>query len=134
VVPVARWLDNELWKILETATGLTIPRQAGGREWDCVLPVPVEGREDRNFQEWVVRHPVRLGGFGLRSLEETAGPAFLAALEQAIPAMSGVRGVCRMLEGVFGGADCFGEDAPEESRWRVMLQSGCQEGQELRTL
>ena len=99
-----------------------------------MLPVPVEGRGGRTFQEWVVRHPVRLGGFGLRSLEETAGPAFLGALEQAIPALSGERGICTMLEGVFGGDYCFGEDAPEESRWRVMLQSGCQEGQELRTL
>ena len=39
-----------------------------------------------------------------------------------------------MLEEVFGGADCFGEDAPEESRWRVILESGCQEGEELRAL
>jgi hypothetical protein len=63
VAPVARWLDSELWKTLETATGLSIPREAEGREWDCVLPVLVLGRRDRSFQEWVVRLSIRLRGF-----------------------------------------------------------------------
>ena len=31
-----------------------------------------------------------------------------------------------------GGEECFGEDAPAVSRWRVMLESGCREGDELR--
>ena len=41
VAPVARWLDEELWKILETSFGFHIPKEAEGKEWDCVLPVPV---------------------------------------------------------------------------------------------
>ena len=31
-----------------------------------------------------------------------------------------------------GGQDCFGEDAPPDLRWRVMLESGSREGEELR--
>ena len=59
VAPVARWLDDELWKILETAFGFHIPRRAEGNEWDCVLPVPVQGRADKIYQEWMARLPVR---------------------------------------------------------------------------
>jgi hypothetical protein len=81
VGPVAAWLDKQLWHILETATGLTIPRTASGLEGECVLPVPVAGRDGRTFQELVVRAPVRLGGFGLCSHADTAGLAFLGALE-----------------------------------------------------
>ena len=33
-----------------------------------------------------------------------------------------------------GGLECFGQDAPEDSRWRVLLQSGCREGEELRSV
>ena len=31
-----------------------------------------------------------------------------------------------------GGQDCFGEDAPLDMRWRIMLESGSREGEELR--
>ena len=85
VKPVAEWLDEQLWKILETATGLSIPRGATNATWNCQLPMPVAGRSDLSFQQWVVRQPVRLGGFGLRSQRDTVGPAFIGALEQAIP-------------------------------------------------
>ena len=81
VEPVAAWLDTELWRIFESATGLTIPRFATANEWSCTLPIPVVGRGDHSFQEWVVRQPVRMGGFGFRSLVDTAGVAFLGALE-----------------------------------------------------
>ena len=130
-INLARWLDSRLWVILETATGLLIPRQDQGLGWECVLPIPVQGRGGRSFQEWVVRLPVRLGGFGLRSLEETAGVAFLGALEQSVPSFPGPQGICPALEQEMGGLDCFGEGAPEETRWAVMLRSGCREGVEL---
>ena len=52
--------------------------------WNYVLNIPVEGRSNRSFQDWVVRQPVRLGGFGFRSLLDTVGPAFIGALEQAL--------------------------------------------------
>ena len=132
VEPVARWLDSQLWTILETATGLTIPRAASAESWNCVLPVPVVGRQGRTFQESVVRQPVRLGGFGFRSLEDTAGPAFLGALEQSIPSFFGEGGICPQVSGVLGGEESYGDDAPETTRWRVMLNSGCREGEELR--
>ena len=42
-VTVARWLDSKLWQVLESATDLHIPQHHEGKEWDCVLPVPVVG-------------------------------------------------------------------------------------------
>ena len=131
VEPIATWLDSELWKILEAATGLSIPRTTTNTAWDCVLPVPVAGREARSFQDWVVRLPVKLGGFGFRSMKDTASLAFIGALEQAIPAFQGERGVCPQLADLLGGQECFGEDAVG-NRWRVMLGSGSREGNELR--
>ena len=44
VKPVAEWLDEQLWKILETATGLSCG--ATNATWNCVLPMPVDGRSD----------------------------------------------------------------------------------------
>ena len=132
VAPVARWLDCKLWAILETATGLSIPRQDCGRDWECVLPVPVQGRGGYSFQEWVVRQPVRLGGFGFRSLEETAGVAFLGALEQSVPSFPGFLGICPLLEQEMGGMNSYGEEAAQDTRWTVLLGSGCREGLELR--
>ena len=98
VAPVARWLDSSLWIILESAKGLSIPQQEEGRGWECVLPVPVEGRDGQTFQEWVVWHPVRLGGFGFCSLEDMTRVAFLGALEQAVPSFPGPEGICPLLE------------------------------------
>ena len=131
VKPVAAWLDSEIWKVLESATGLTIPRGPTDDHWSCVLPVPVVGREGRSFQEWVVRQPVRFGGFGLQSLEDTANIAFIGALEQAIPAFTKI---CPQLSNVFGGEDFFGPEADPEVRWRAMLESGCREGTELKSV
>ena len=31
-----------------------------------------------------------------------------------------------------GGQDCFGDDAPSDMRWKIMLESGSREGEELR--
>ena len=112
--------------------GFHILKEAEGKEWDCVLPVPVHQRANKSYQEWIIRLPVRLGGFGFRSLEDMAGIAFIGALEQAVPALAGEDGICRQLEEVMGGQECFGEDAPADQRWRVMLASGCREGEELR--
>ena len=132
VEPVAKWMDEQLWKILETATGISIPSGATNQTWNCVLPVPVTGRSDSSFQKWVVRQPVRQGGFGFRSLVDTIGPAFIGALEQSIPFFCGEKGICPQLADQVGGEECFGEDATGEDRWRVMLNSGSREGEELR--
>ena len=60
---------------------------------------------------------------------DTCGPAFLGALETAIPYMSEIAPI---MEGVWGGVECWGEGADTGTRWRVLLQSGCREGLELR--
>ena len=82
VEPVAAWLDTEIWRILERATGLNIPR---GAEGEMVIRCPVTGLDNLSYQGWLVRLPVKLYGWGLRSLQETCGPAYLGALETAIP-------------------------------------------------
>ena len=125
VRPVADTLDRDLWTVLEAALGLSIPR-IGGENGDT-LAVPVVGRENLTFQEWVVRHPIKMGGLGFRSVAETSGAAFLGALEQAAPYMASVE----TLQGVVGGLECWGEEALPEGRWRVLLESGNIDGQEL---
>ena len=132
IEPVAEWLDDQLWKILETATGLSIPRGATNATWNCQLSMPVAGRSDHSFQQWIVRQPVRLGGFGLRSQRDTVGPAFIGALEQSVPFFCGENGICPQLADSLGGEECFGEEAAGDQRWRVMLESGSREGEELR--
>ena len=71
--------------------------------------MPVAGRSDLSFQQCVVRQPVRLGGFGLRSQRDTVGPAFIGALEQAVPFFCGENGICPQLADSLGGEECFGE-------------------------
>ena len=47
--PIASWLDTELWKVLESATGLSIPRSSTNSPWNCVLPIPVRERDKQTF-------------------------------------------------------------------------------------
>ena len=70
--------------------------------------MPVTGREGRSFASWVVRLPVRLGGWGLRSLVETSLSAFIGAVEQAVPSFSGPEGICPQLSNYLGGEESFG--------------------------
>ena len=76
--------------------------------------------------------PIRLHGWGVRSLRETCGPAYLGALETAIPFMTAKDNLCPMMEAVWGGEECWGEAADPQARWSVVLRSGCQEGVEMR--
>ena len=62
-------------------------------------------------------------------MEETCGPAFLGALETAIPYMSEIGPI---MEAVWGGVECWGDRVDTGTRWRVVLQSGCREGREIR--
>ena len=75
VEPVATWLDAQLWKVLESATGLTIPRTSSNTPWNCVLPIPVMERSTQTFQEWVVAGQAagEALSFDIRSLKETSG-------------------------------------------------------------
>ena len=77
-------LKSDSWTSPEQKGFTTALRSATMTTWNYVLNIPVEGRSNRSFQDWVVRQPVRLGGFGFRSLLDTVGPAFIGALEQAL--------------------------------------------------
>ena len=75
VEPVAKWLDSAVWeRVLQPATGLTIPRGHGG---ETVISCPVTSLDNLSFQEWVIRLPVKQYGWGIRKMEETCGPAFI---------------------------------------------------------
>ena len=128
--PAAAWLDSQLWRVLEAAVGTHIPQGEEGRGWECVPRVPVGGREDRSFARWVVRMPVRLGGWGLRSVEETSRAAFVGAVEQAVPSFPGPDGICPQLSNCLGGEESFGQEVGVEGRWSVMLENGGRMGEE----
>ena len=110
--PVAKWLDQKLWSVLEKTVGFLVPRVTEGRGWDCVVSVP--GREDMTYQEWLVRQPIKMGGMGLRSLVDTSLVAYLGAIEVAIPSFTGEGGICKLFTKVVDGDECWGRDALSE--------------------
>ena len=114
--------------MFEADVGFEVPRGEAGDSVDC----PVGQLDSQSYQEWIVRLPVKLHGWGLRSLRETCGPAYLGALETAIPFMAARDRLCTLKEADWGGEGCWGEAADPSSRWRVLLQSDCLEGRELR--
>ena len=126
--PIAAWLDTQMWLELEAITGFTIPRGDRGQEGDMVINVPVEGLEGRSFQEWAIRLPIKLHGWGLRRLEEICLPAYLGTLETSIPQMGEISPI---MTGVWGGVECWGNTADMKTRWSKVLSSGCQEGIEM---
>ena len=128
--PVARQLDDHLWGILEAACGFSIPRGAEQGGLSLRLPA-VPTLSGRSFQEWAVRQPARLYGWGMRSLEESCGPAYLATLETALPFMAGPGGIRPQLAALWGGPECWGEGARTEDRWRTALASGSRAGEEM---
>ena len=73
---VAGMLDSHLWTVLEAAIGFTVPRGENGAAVSC----PVTQLQGQSYQEWVMRLPIRLHGWGHRSLDETCGPVYLVAL------------------------------------------------------
>ena len=131
VEPVAEWLDGEMWRYLERCCGFRIPRK---REPGAPhINIPLEEYDQSTYQEWVVRLPVRLYGWGFRSLKDIAGPAYIGALETAVPFMAG-RGeafIAPQMAEVWGGEDRWGIDSPWESRWTTLLESECDEGKEV---
>ena len=58
--PVACTLDKHLWKTLEAAVGFTVPR---GENRDTVT-CPVAQLQGQSYQEWVMRLPIILHGWG----------------------------------------------------------------------
>ena len=127
----ARMVDSRLWTALEQlASQPRIPRGEEGLEVECVLDLPgVPSLQGRSYQRMLVAQPIKLGGLGLRSLEETRFPAFLGGLEQALPYM--VAGeVCPVplapgLQAVIG-------SFAGQGRWRVMLEANTRTAVEFR--
>ena len=103
--------------------GFSVPRGGNGDIVTC----PVAQLQEQSYQEWVLRLPVRLHGWGFRSLAETCGPAFLGALETAIPYMAARDELCRFKEVEWGGDKCWGETADPSNRWRILIWSSWQE-------
>ena len=68
IQPHAERLDSILWGMLESATGLHIPRGEEGLGVECVLGVPVGGLGGYSYQQWLARLPIREREMGLRSL------------------------------------------------------------------
>ena len=113
-------------QVMETLLGMKIPLVGEGLGWDCPLWLPVDNLDGRSFQNWVIRQPVKSGGFGLRSNVETSPAAYIGGLEQSLPHFTGEGGVCPQLGGVLGDWSSQGE-----RRWQHLLQSGCRTGREL---
>ena len=93
----------------------------------------MDGLKDHTFQEWLLCLPIRLYGWGFRSLRDVCELANLGALETAISYMAG-RGehLAPQMEDVWGGEDQWGEEADTGVRWATLLESGCEEGTEVR--
>ena len=85
----AKTMDARLWAALEQVSGQPhIAKLEEGGGVECVLELTgIQQLEGRSFQHLQVPQPVKLGGCGLRSLEETRHPAFIGGLEQALPLM-----------------------------------------------
>ena len=128
MVEAAKEMDCLLWKMMEKATNLAIPKVDEGRGVECCLQIPVTRHQGRSYQDWLIRSPVRLGGFGLRSMEDIALPAFMGAIEQSLPHFLGEEGIFPQL------ATTLQEVGGGPNRWRGLLESGCRTGEELRNL
>ena len=124
----AERMDQVIQTVLEKLVDYGIPMEmdAAAPDWTTALPVPVDSLKLRTAQHWIIRQPIKMGGLGIRSCVETSGPAFVGGLEQALPHLTGDRGVCQNLAAVLG--ECEGTD-----RWGPLIASGCRTGIELTT-
>ena len=107
ILLVAQHLDAVLWSAMERAAGQHIPRREEGLGTECVVDIPVANLGGKSFQDHFVRLPIRLRGFGLRSLVDTSAAAFIGGVEMA-----------------------FGGEEAEEGWWQTLLDSGSRTGEE----
>jgi hypothetical protein len=128
MVEAAKEMDHLLWGMVERATNISIPKMEEGRGVECCLQLPITRHRDRTYQDWMLRTPVRMGGFGLRSMEDVSLPAFMGAVEQSLPHFLGEEGIFPQL------AATLGEVGEGPTRWRGLMESGCRTGEELRNL
>ena len=122
--PVMEFLDEVLWSMLEKAAGQQIPRTNQGLGYECMLDLPVESMSNLSFQELFVRTPIRLRGFGLRSLVQSIPAAFIGAVERSLSSFPGEGGVCRKLEHLLGGG------ADGALWWQHLMESNTRTGRE----
>ena len=73
----SRFLDVELWSMLDRSTRFHILRGEEGSGCECCPQRPVPGLSSRSYKNHLVCWPIKRGGFGLRSMEETCAPAFV---------------------------------------------------------
>ena len=78
------------------------------------------------FQELFMRSPIKLRGFGLRSLVQSIPAAFIGGVERSLSAFPGEGGVCRKLEHLLGD----GVDGAQW--WRHLMDSNSQTGREFK--
>ena len=117
-------LDSALWDMLEHATKLHIPKGEEGLGVECTLQVPgIAFLQGRSFQNILIRQPVKQGGLGLRSMEETSLAAFVGGVEMALPHFTGDEGICVLL------ADQVGR-VQGHNRWETFLEAGSQTASE----
>ena len=112
VFAAAQSMDRLQMKVMGKLVGMNIPLVGEGLCWDCPLWLPIQGLDGRSFQQWVMRQPIKSGGFG--------------GLEQSLSYFTGEGGVCPQLGRVLG--DWTGQNG---TRWQPLLQSGCRTGREL---
>ena len=124
--PTATYLDSVLWSMLEKAAGQKIPRSNLGLGFECMLDIQVESMRNLSFQELFIRTPIKLRGFGLRSLVQSIPAAFVGGVERSVVAFPGEGGVCRKLEHLLGG----GEEGAQW--WRHLQDSNVRTGREYR--
>ena len=127
VKQAAALLDRKLWKVLEVCVGSSVPE---GGESDCVMEGPVSSIQGLSFQQMVTRLPIKMGGMGIRNQEQLRLAAFVGSVEQCVPQIGSRTGLCPALAPQFGGDECFGNNMPVDSRWEVLISSGCRLGQE----
>ena len=111
-------MDHLLYKMLEKASALSIPRSDQGRGVECCPHVPVDRLCNKSYQDWMVRQPVRLVGIGMRSMLDVSLAAFIGTVEQALPHFVGADGVCKQL------GTTLGEMRDAGTRWSDLLAFG----------
>ena len=83
-----------------------------------------------SLQQLVVRLPIKMGGLGIRNQEQLRYAAFGGTVDQCVPQIGVSTGLCPALGQQFGGDECFGRGMPADTRWEVLISSGCRLGQE----
>ena len=124
----AEKMDRIVLSILEKLLGTEIPMTDEGKGFECPVRVPISELDNKSFQSWIIRLPIKSGGLGLRSNVETSPAAFIGGVEQSLPHFSKENGVCPALVDTIG--DFLGDCG---TRWSKLINSNCRTGQEFQT-